>query len=161
MIAKRLITAVRRNHALEHATVAVLLGRLGPTVRLVGRAAPNGFYIYGRIPTDTLETSAREGLSRLQAGEAGLAVTPFCGTNIAVAGVLAGTFSMLTMRRGQQLSRIPNVFIAAMAGVVLSQPLGRLLQKYVTTEANLGGTNITSVRRSLGGWMHKVQTASR
>lgn len=161
MIVKRVITAVRRNHALEHATVAVLLGRLGPTVRLVGRATPNGFYLYGRLPTDAIESSAREGLSRLQNGEAGLAVTPFCGTNIAVAGVLAGSFSMLSMRRSHELSRLPNVFMAAMAGIVLAQPLGRLLQKYVTTEANLAETNILGIRRSLGGWMHKVQTSSR
>ena len=35
------IDAIRRNHALEHATVAVLLARHGP-MRLAGRASADG-----------------------------------------------------------------------------------------------------------------------
>ena len=34
----RLVKAVRRNHALEHGTVSILLTKLGPGTRLAGRA---------------------------------------------------------------------------------------------------------------------------
>ena len=45
---RRWLDAVRRNHALEHATVAVLLARRGP-MRLAGRASGDGFFILGDI----------------------------------------------------------------------------------------------------------------
>ena len=35
----RLVGSVRRNHALEHATISILMGRLGADTRLIGRAA--------------------------------------------------------------------------------------------------------------------------
>ena len=59
---KRVVNAVRRNHALEHATISILLSRHGPNIRVLGRAAPDGFYIYGDIPTETLRELAHEGL---------------------------------------------------------------------------------------------------
>src|SRR3990170_90387 len=62
---KRVVNAIRRNHALEHATISILLSRHGPNIRVLGRAAPDGFYIYGDIPTDTLRELANEGLARL------------------------------------------------------------------------------------------------
>ena len=70
----KLIGSVRRNHALEHATISILMGRLGPDTRLVGRATSNGFYIYGNVPSEDVEVSAEQGLSRLRAGESVLAV---------------------------------------------------------------------------------------
>ena len=82
---KSLVNSVRRNHALEHATISILLSRQGP-MRIVGRAVADGFYIYGDISTDRLREFADEALLRLQKGEAHLAVSPLCGTNIAVAG---------------------------------------------------------------------------
>lgn len=151
---------MRRNHALEHATVSVMLNRLGPTIRLVGRAVPNGFYIYGNIPTDVIEQSAREGLARLQRGEASLAVTPLCGTNIAVAGILAGMLSVLSMGRERRLDRLPNVCTAAMLGILASQPVGRLVQQHITTRPDLERTSIAGIHSSFSGKVHKVETAS-
>ena len=155
---RRIIDATRRNHALEHGTVSILLGRGGPDVRLVGRAVSDGFYIYGLVPTDMLTVCAHEALQRFQRGESSLAVTPLCGTNIAVAGILAGALSVLAMGAGRRIERLPNVFCAAMVGVVLSQPVGRWLQTHVTTRPDLDGLRIVGVRRTLGGRVHKVQT---
>src|SRR3990172_9188106 len=83
----RFIGDVRRNHALEHATVSLLISRLGPDLRLIGRASGDGFFIYGDVPSDLLSECAQEGLARLKRGEAFWAVTPLCGTNLATAGV--------------------------------------------------------------------------
>jgi hypothetical protein len=155
---RRFIEATRRNHALEHGTVSILLSRGGPYPRLVGRAVSDGFYIYGRVRTDVLTVCAHEALDRFQRGEGSLAVTPLCGTNIAVAGILAGTLSVLAMGAGRRVERLPNVFVAAMLGVVLSQPVGRWLQAHGTTNPDLDGLRIVAVHRTLGGRVHKVQT---
>lgn len=158
---RRLIDAVRRNHALEHGTVMIMLSRLGPTVRLVGRAAPDGFYIYGRVPTDQLTACAHEALVRFRRGEDSLAITPLCGTNIAVAGVFSGLAAALAMGRNPRADKLPNVFSAAMLGIVAAQPVGRWIQKYLTTRADLAGVEIVGVRRGLGGVVHKIETASQ
>lgn len=155
---KRLIDATRRNHALEHGTVSIMLGRTGPNLRLVGRAVSDGFYIYGRVPTELLAECAEEALTRFHRGERSLAVTPLCGTNIAVAGILSGTLATMAMGGQRRFDRLPNVFSAAMIGVVLSQPAGRWVQKYLTTRPDLAAIRITGIRRGLGGRVHKVQT---
>lgn len=148
------LDSVRRNHALEHATVAVLLARHGPQ-RLAGRAAGDGFFFLGDVSSEELTDSAREALARLQRGEAGLAVSPLCGTNIAVAGLLAAAAATMSLSRGR--GRFGNAFSAAVVGVVLSQPLGRLVQKYITTRADLDGVEVIGTRDVLGG-LRKVQT---
>ncbi|MBE9507029.1 MAG: hypothetical protein IMY86_03185, partial [Chloroflexi bacterium] len=47
------VSRVRRNHALEHATMHVLSERYR-NLRLVGRSSLWGFYIYGNVPTEDL-----------------------------------------------------------------------------------------------------------
>ena len=158
-----MIAAVRRNHALEHATVSILLGRLGQHTRLVGRASLDGFYIYGNVPADKISECAAEGLARLKRGESHLAVSPLCGTNLAVAGVLAGLASLLAVGNRRRFERLPNVLAAAVLAVVSAQPLGRLVQKHVTTSTNLERLEIvgvTSVGRGLIP-LHKVKTVYR
>ena len=53
----RMIGTVRRNHALEHATIAVLAHRAGHDIRLVGRATNSGFYLYGDMTEDRVRES--------------------------------------------------------------------------------------------------------
>ncbi|HEU4758506.1 MAG TPA: DUF6391 domain-containing protein [Dehalococcoidia bacterium] len=158
---KRIINAIRRNHGLEHATIAVLLSRHGPHTRVVGRAATDGFYVYGDVPTERLREFAHEGLARLQRGESHLAVSPLCGTNLAVAGLLAGFASYLAVAsRNNRLEGLPSALMAAMVAVLAAQPLGRLVQKHFTTSAELQGVRIVSVEpmgRRLTG-LHKVRT---
>jgi len=159
----KIIGSVRRNHALEHATVAILMGRLGPGVRMVGRATRNGFYIYGDVPTDRLQESAAEGLERLKRGEVSLAVSPLCGTNLAVAGLLAGASSLLALGNRSRLERLPNVLLSSMVAVLAAQPLGRLVQRYVTTSPDLADMEIVGVRQGEHGVAryHKVETRHR
>ena len=159
---KRVINAIRRNHALEHATISILLSRHGPHMRVIGRAAPDGFYIYGDIPTERLKEFAHEGLARLQRGESHLAVSPLCGTNLAVAGVLAGLASLFAMGSRNRLQGIPGAIMAAMLAVIAAQPLGRLVQKHVTTSPELDGVRIISVEPMGRRFprLHKVRTAS-
>ena len=158
-----ILVSVRRNHALEHATIAVLLGKVGPNTRLVGRASGDGFYIYGKVPTEKIRESAAEALTRLKEGESQLAVSPLCGTNLAVAGILAGLASLLALGNRSRWERAPNVLMAAVVAVVGAQPLGRVVQRYVTTSADVQGLEIVDVTATGRGLapLHKVKTAFR
>src|SRR2546428_12311549 len=136
---KRLINAVRRNHALEHATISILLSRHGP-MRLVGRAVPDGFYIYGDIPTERLRELADEALTRLQCGEADLAVSPLCGTNIAVAGVLAGLGSYVALGAGpRRAGGVSGAVMGALVAVLAPEPVGGLSPMDYRTLPDLRG----------------------
>lgn len=154
---RRFIENVRRNHALEHATVSLLLGRLGPQLRLVGRASSDGFFIYGDVPTETLAECARDGLARLKRGESFWAVTPLCGTNLATAGVLAGLSTMAVLANSHK-DRVGNAITAGVLAVVAAQPLGRLIQRHITTSPDLADTEIVSVESRAGGRYHRVRT---
>ena len=157
-----LINALRRNHALEHATIAVLARRMDLNVRLVGRASFDGFYIYGSIPSEAIKEAASEGLARLQRGESELAVSPLCGTNITVAGILAGIACLLALGNKNRRQRLPQAILAATWAIMLSYPLGRAVQKYVTTSANLSNVSIKRItRRGIGRQvLYKVETTS-
>jgi hypothetical protein len=160
---KKTMDSVRRNHALEHATISILLGRLGPGVRMVGRATRNGFYIYGDVPSESVRESAKEGLARLKRGEAALAVSPLCGTNLTVAGLLAGGCSLLAVGNRGRLERLPNVLLSAVLAVLVAQPLGRLAQKHVTTRADVSDMEIVAIRQGGRGpaRFHKIETVFR
>ena len=123
------ILATRQNHALEHATIAILLQRSGVNTRIAGRASAGGFHLYGNLSTPVVEDAAKEALRRLKNGEAELALSPFCGTNIAVAGILAGVASILAMGSGNRFLNLPRVILATMVAVLAAQPLGKLVQK--------------------------------
>ena len=93
---RTLLREIRRNHALEHATVAVLLER-GARPPLGGYSTPSGFIIFGRLEREMVEESAQEALARLSAGRAELAISPFCGTTILTRAVLSGLITSLIM----------------------------------------------------------------
>lgn len=156
-----IITALRQNHALEHATIALLAGKLGPKVRLVGQATTSGFYIYGNLPTEAIRDAAAEGLARLQRGESDLAISSVCGTNISVAGILAAIACLIVLGRKSRLRRLPLAIVAATWAIMAAQPLGRVVQKRFTTSADLSNVRIERITRRGTGTriLHKIETA--
>jgi hypothetical protein len=154
----RFIGNVRRNHALEHATVSLLLSRLGPDLRLVGRASGDGFFIYGSVPSQVLADCVKEGLARLKRGEEFWAVTSLCGTNIATAGVLASLSTMAVLGNGARKDRLGNAILAGIIAVTAAQPLGRLIQRHITTSPDLAETEIVSIESRADGRYHRVRT---
>ncbi len=156
------IARIRRNHALEHATIHVL-SQHHPQLRVVGRSTPGGFILYGDLATEKVVTAAHEALRRLQCGEKGLAVHARCGTNLATAGVLAGLSAFIVMSgrsrsRLSRLEKLPQVLLAATAAIVLAQPVGLILQARLTTSTDLEGVAIKDVTRQVRGKMmiHRV-----
>ncbi len=139
------VHTIRRNHALEHATIHVLTSDY-PYVHVAGRATLDGFVLYANIPTSDVARAANEALQRLQTGESYLAVHPRCGTNLAVAGILAGFSSLLAATGSRRLlDRLPRFLLASTAAVLLAQPLGPIVQERITTSPNLEGLRIKEV----------------
>jgi len=154
-----IIATIRRNHALEHATVH-LLSRRGPYRQVMGRTTADGFYIYGPVETKDVAAAASEALARLRAGEHELAIHPRCGTNLAVSGLLAGLSSFLVWGgKGRRLTKLPRLLLAATVAVIVAQPLGLLVQERITTSTDLEGVTIKGVtRQKVGGVViHKVE----
>jgi hypothetical protein len=143
-----LVARVRRNHALEHATIHVLTEK-HRSLSVVGRSTPSGFYLYGNLTTEMVIEAAQEALARLRAGEHHLAIHPKCGTNLVTAGSMAGlaTFAVLGGSKKRRIDLLPSALLAATAALLLAQPIGPLLQARVTTLANLGDLTIKGVRR--------------
>lgn len=154
-----LLLETRRNHALEHATLHVLAR--ANKISMAGHSNPTGFFLLGDIHTDTVTAAAAEALTRLRAGESGLAVHEGCGTNLVVGALLPAAFAWMPMRGAKstfwRLWLIPFALILALFGVLLSKPLGPWLQKYITTEADMGGMQIVDIRLVRKG-VHRIRT---
>jgi uncharacterized protein (TIGR03382 family) len=163
-----LIARVRRNHALEHATMQVLSER-DNTLALMGRSSLWGFYIYGNVDTEDVVDAAREGLRRLKTGRREMAIHPNCGSNYVVAGAVAGMGAFIALgglsrrrREGflDRLARLPLAWAVGTLGVILSRPLGAALQAHVTTKADVGDLRIDGIVKNerAGTVVHLVRT---
>ncbi len=145
-----LITKIRRNHGLEHATVHIL-SRRHARLSLVGRSDWNGFTLYGSVDTAEVKRAANEALQRLRRGEAGLAVHPRCGTVLATTGILTALAAFLAIgldgdsRHRFRWSSIPVAVLATTVAAIFAQPLGLFLQKHYITSGHPGNLEIKNV----------------
>jgi hypothetical protein len=146
------IARIRRNHALEHATIHVLTEH-NPRRHLTGRTTDRGFYLFGEVEAEEVAAAVSEALARLQRGEHSLAVHPRCGTNLATAGVLAGLSSFVAMsgRSKSRLAKLPQIILATTIAVMVAQPLGLSLQRHVTTLPEVEGVTIEGITRQQRG----------
>lgn len=155
------LAAMRRNHALEHATVHILTER-HPELRLVASSNPTGFTVYGPVETEVLAQAVSEGLQRLQAGERQLAIHPRCGTNLAAGVALAGLASSaaLSGRRRSPLEKALQLALGLAAALAVARPLGARLQKRITTSSDVGGLRVRKILRLQRGTVvvHRVET---
>jgi hypothetical protein len=140
---------LRRNHALEHATLQILSKRR-PSVSLAGLSDVGGFWVLGEVDTEELAGAVEEALAELRRGNQGLAIHPTCGTNFMISGLLAGSagwVGMLGSGSGfkRKLDRWPVVVMLVTLVLILTQPLGPLLQARITTEAKPGDLQVTQV----------------
>ena len=155
-----LILETRRNHALEHATLHIL-ARKYKNLSMAGHSNPTGFYLMGNVNKDEITSAANEAMGRLRAGESGLAIHEGCGTNMVASTLLPATFAFVPLQRTRttfwRFLLIPFAVGLAIFGYFLSKPLGPWLQKYITTEADLGNMQIVDVRLVRNG-LHRVIT---
>ncbi len=134
---------LRRNHALEHATIVVMMER-EPGRRLNGFSTDDGFFVQGVRSIAEVESAAREAIRRLHDGERGLAVHRNCGTTIVAANLLAAVFFLTALGVGVYLDW--NLYLLILGSVVLAfalrVPLSLLLQRFVTTDADLSNAEV-------------------
>ena len=143
------ILRLRRNHALEHATLNTL-SENGLHGMLAGYSDPDGFWIVGSVKLGDLQQAVDKALARLRGGEAALAISPHCGTNFAVAGIFAGGLAWLAMLGAgnswrRRFEQFPLVIIFSMLGLMVARPLGPLLQAHVTTLASPGKMQVLGI----------------
>jgi Domain of unknown function (DUF6391) len=135
---------LRRNHALEHATIVVMMER-EPGRKFNGFSTDDGFFVQGVRSTEEVDGAAREALRRLRAGEKKLAVHRNCGTTIVAANLLAAIFFLGAVGFGFYLGG-NLLYLLILGGVILSfalrVPLSLFLQRFVTTDADLSNAEV-------------------
>ena len=135
---------LRRNHALEHATIVVMMER-GPGRKFNGFSTDDGFFVQGVRSTEEVDNAAREALRRLRAGENKLAIHRNCGTTIVAANLLAAVFFLVAVGVGFYLGG-NLLYLLILGGVILSfalrVPLSLFLQRFVTTDADLSNAEV-------------------
>ena len=140
---------LRRNHALEHATIVVMMEG-EPGRRLSGFSTDEGFFIQGARSLEEVESAAREALRRLRSGEKRLAVHRNCGTTIVAANLLAAIFFLAALGIGLYMQWPLYLLIlgSVILAVGLRVPLSLLLQRFVTTDADLTNAEVGWVERA-------------
>ena len=141
------IQQTRRNHGLEHATIHILSKHHHA---LSGRSNDKGFVLFGEVPTERVEQAVQEALNRMKRGEHKLAIHPNCGTNLVTTGFLATAvawFGFSGSNRRNGWDRFPMIMVLMMGVFLFAAPLGMSLQKYFTTDGNMGDMELVSVTR--------------
>jgi hypothetical protein len=142
------ISRIRRNHGLEHATINILSQRF-PNRPLAGYSFPAGFFLLGDVPTEQVRQAVLQALSRMSNGEHTLAIHPNCGTNFVTTGFIAGTLAWLGMLgakgKRDKVERLPLVITLVILGLVVSQPLGLKIQQRITTSGDPQGMSIVDI----------------
>jgi Domain of unknown function (DUF6391) len=141
---------LRQNHALEHATIAILQER-DPAARIIARSNSRGFRLLGTANKGEVQSAVTEALHRLGSGEHELAIAPRCGTTVAV-GVVFGTLALWLSEFLRSPRQKLVLGIATSLTIALtSQPVGLLAQRHITTKARLDGLKIREIRARMLG----------
>lgn len=154
-----IVTQIRRNHGLEHATIHLLSNKF-KGFGAQGNASLNGFALnlFGDISADDVESAAREALQRMKGGEEGLALHPNCGTVLlttaalaTLAGQAAFAFERSRTRKASLsfvdfLGTLPSAILAVVVALIVSKPAGMFFQSYTTT-GRPGEMEIKSVKK--------------
>ena len=159
-----LISRTRRNHGLEHATLN-LLAKTHPRKPFAGHSDTGGFWILGDIPTNELNQTITDALDKLRSGQSSLAIHQNCGTNLLVSGFasgLAGAAGLIGVgkRPRDKFERIPIITALSVLALIVSRPLGPIIQKNLTTSGTPGPLKVISItKQSLNGVSaHRVKT---
>ncbi len=135
---------LRRNHALEHATIVVMMER-EPGRRLSGFSTDDGFFVQGVRSLEEVDSAAREALRRLRRGQRRLAIHRNCGTTIVAANLLAAIFFLAALGFGIYMGGWPLYLLivgSVALALLLRVPLSLVLQRFVTTDSDLSNAEV-------------------
>ncbi|MCA9919112.1 MAG: hypothetical protein KC445_14220 [Anaerolineales bacterium] len=155
----QLISRVRRNHGLEHATIHVLSEK-HKNFSAQGNSNHKGFSlnIYGDVSEDDVANAVQEAYGRMKKGEHHLAVHPNCGTVLLTTATMATlaaqlSFAIEQRRQKQQamsltvlLGALPTAILAVVVSLIISRPIGVQLQAKYTVEGDLQDMELQSIR---------------
>jgi hypothetical protein len=163
-----IVNRIRRNHALEHATIHVL-SEGHKRFSAQGNSDHRGFHlnIYGDVSEDEVAAAVAEAHRRLRAGERQLAVHPNCGTVLVTTAMLATLAAQAVLGfeqwrvskapspsgegsgRGAMLTAVnalPGAALAVVAALIVGRPLGLTLQERYTVDGNIADLAVASIR---------------
>jgi hypothetical protein len=94
--------------------------------------------------TQEVESAAREALRRLRGGEKRLAIHRNCGTTIVAANLLAAIFFLGSLGLGLYMDwpLYLMILVSVILTFALRVPLSLLLQRFVTTDADLTSAEV-------------------
>ncbi len=160
-MANQLISRVRRNHGLEHATIHMLSAKhRGFSAQ--GHSDHRGFHLNvygGSITEQDVVDAVEEAFRRMKGGERQLAVHPNCGTVLLTTATMATLAAQASLGLEQKRQRsdkmswgvlvngLPSAILAVVVALIVSRPLGVHLQAKYTTEGDLGDMQIKSIRK--------------
>ncbi len=140
---------IRRNHAIEHATINVIEQSVGRPLNISGLSQENGFYISGIQDPGVVEEAATRGLNLLKQGHCDLAIHRRCGTDIAIANLTAALIFMVLLFSTGMVS-ILNIIIALLVSNFTSPYLGQFIQRHFTTSCDVENTDIVGLQYEIG-----------
>lgn len=155
-----IISRIRRNHGLEHATIHVL-SEHHQGFSAQGNSDHRGFHlnIYGDLSEESVVAAVTEAYRRLNAGERHLAVHPNCGTVLVTTAALAtlAAQSVLAIENWREpkagrvrpmslFNAMPGAIIAVVTALIVGRPLGIQLQERYTVDGDLDDLTVVSVR---------------
>ncbi|MFO7679027.1 MAG: DUF6391 domain-containing protein, partial [Chloroflexota bacterium] len=120
-----------------------------------------GFHlnVYGDVPEADGFAAVQEAHRRMIGGEHELAVHPNCGTVLLTTAAMATLAAQATLTLEQKRQRrpgfdldvllngLPTAVLAVLLTLIISKPVGIYLQSKFTTEGDLGGLQISSMRK--------------
>ena len=134
---------IRKNHAIEHATINVLEEMYG-IKRLAGFSEEDGYFLFGSSDMEKVENASREGLQRLKEGEKKLAIHKECGTSAGVANfIMALAFIVLLVTTGA--FSVLFFFFALLIVLIIGPVLGELAQEFLTTSSKVESIDIDHI----------------
>jgi hypothetical protein len=134
---------MRRNHALEHATINVFEQRYRRT-GVTGMPDRDGYFLRGRADPDVLIASGQQAIQRLRDGEKRLAIHRRCPTSLVSAQLLLAVVFTAALVVIDRFSA-PLFLLALIGGAGLGAPLSPILQRIVLVDPNIGGLEIRDV----------------
>ncbi|MCB0020038.1 MAG: hypothetical protein KDE09_19745 [Anaerolineales bacterium] len=155
-----IISRIRRNHGLEHATIHVLSQKF-KNFSAQGHSNHTGFFlnIYGEVPESAVQDAVVEAHQRMKGGEHQLAVHPNCGTVLMTTGLMAAVAAQLVFGVEQMRQRrsalnplvffdaLPSAVLAVVVTLIVSRPIGMAIQEKFTTEGDLGALRVVQVKQ--------------
>ena len=142
------VAHIRKNHAMEHATIH-LLTEAKPGISVSGYSLIKGYWLLGRVELEDVQKAAEMALARMNNGEKKLAIHPNCGTNLAVIGLCTAAAAMITTMDTKDddsfINRFSAYTTAGLIGALAGKPLGPKVQEQITTDADVRNLSIVGI----------------